>query len=331
MAKLANRMLWNLPVVMLAWNLRTAPAQAQFVQTAKLIAMGAVAQPAPPADGGGYYPVQVGYSVSLSGDGATAIVGGPGDWWGMKPGIFDGAAWVWTYSNGNWGSGTILIAVDGAGAQQGFSVALSGDGNTAIVGGPLDNNNAGAAWVWTRSGGVWTQQQKLIAADAIGPATQGFSVALSGDGNTAIAGGPLDNNIAGAAWVWTRSGGVWTQQQKLIAADAVGLAGQGGSVTLSGDGNTAIIGGRPWTITKLAPRGCGRARVGCGPSKARNSSAQAPNHPQPKACLSRSRVTGIPPSLVVLRTTIRPVPRGCGCLVAPRCASEVLSWSPSAL
>jgi hypothetical protein len=86
-------------------------------------------------------------------------------------------------------------------AQQGYSVAVSGDGNTAIVGGPVDNGGTGAAWVYTRSGGVWTQQGgKLVANDAfVGMASQGFSVALSGDGNTAIVGGDGDNFGTGAA------------------------------------------------------------------------------------------------------------------------------------
>jgi FG-GAP repeat len=99
-------------------------------------------------------------------------------------------------------------------ANQGWSVGVSADGNTAIVGGPWDNVNggAGAAWVFTRSGGVWTQQgSKLVGTDGIG-ALQGYSVALSGDGNTAIVGGPWDNDTAGAAWVFTRSNGVWIQQ-----------------------------------------------------------------------------------------------------------------------
>src|SRR5712692_8006538 len=57
--------------------------------------------------------------------------------------------------------------------QQGSAVSISGDGNTAIIGGYGDNGNIGAAWVWTRSGGVWTQQSKLIASDAVGNAEQG--------------------------------------------------------------------------------------------------------------------------------------------------------------
>jgi hypothetical protein len=86
-------------------------------------------------------------------------------------------------------------------AQQGISVALSADGNTAIVGGPFDNSNAGAAWVFTRNGGMWTQQgDKLVGSGASGDAGQGNSVALSC--NTAIVGGPLDNSSAGAAWAF---------------------------------------------------------------------------------------------------------------------------------
>jgi FG-GAP repeat len=98
-------------------------------------------------------------------------------------------------------------------AIQGYSVAVSGDGSSAIVGGPYDNYGLGAVWVYTRSNGVWTQQgNKLVANDSSVNPFQGWSVALSGDGNTAIAGGYGDNSGIGAAWVYTRSNGVWTQQ-----------------------------------------------------------------------------------------------------------------------
>jgi hypothetical protein len=152
--------------------------------------------------------------------------------------------------------GNKLVGTGAVGqSEQGMSVALSADGNTAIVGGPNDNNNTGvgvgAAWVFTRSGGVWTQQgNKLVGAGAVGNASQGVSVALSGDGNTAIVGGVNDTAGAGAAWVFIRSGGVWSQQgDKLVGLGAVespaqGIGnGQGRSVALSADGNTAIVGG----------------------------------------------------------------------------------------
>jgi hypothetical protein len=91
-------------------------------------------------------------------------------------------------------------------AEQGFSVAVSGDGSTAIVGGPLDNSGIGAAWVFTRSGQTWIPQAKLTADDETGAGELGWSVALSDKGNTAIIGGPSDNGSVGAAWVFTRDG-----------------------------------------------------------------------------------------------------------------------------
>ena len=189
---------------------------------------------------------QQGYSVSLSADGTTAIVGGDAD------NSFAGAAWVWTRRGGVWTQqGPKLVGSGAVGsANQGRSVSLSADGTTALVGGLEDNNFAGAAWVWTRSGGVWTQQgPKLVGSGAVGGAVgnaqQGRSVSLSADGTTALVGGSRDNSLAGAAWVWTRSGGLWTQQgTKLVGSGAVGTtAQQGFSVSLSADGRTALVGG----------------------------------------------------------------------------------------
>jgi antibiotic biosynthesis monooxygenase (ABM) superfamily enzyme len=186
-------------------------------------------------------PAYQGYSVALSADGNTAIVGGANDDNAV------GAVWVYTRSGDTWTQqGGKLIATDAAGhAHQGYSVSLSNDGNTALVGGAFDAGNTGAAWIWTRSGDTWTQQGgKLVGADAVGVAEQGSSVALSRDGTTAIIGGPHDNNGVGAAWVFARRGGAWVQQgSKLLGNDVDGQAGQGGSVALSRDGNTAMVGG----------------------------------------------------------------------------------------
>ena len=127
-------------------------------------------------------------------------------------------------------------------SEQGSSVAISADGKTAIVGGYWDNNNAGAAWVFARTSGVWYQQgPKLVGSGASGSANQGYSVALSGDGNTALIG-----SQGAGAWVFTRSGGAWTQQgSRLVGQGAViGAREQGWSVALSADGNTALVGER---------------------------------------------------------------------------------------
>jgi hypothetical protein len=200
-------------------------------------------------------------SVSLSSDGNTAIVGGSGD------DNSKGAAWVFTRShqltqnNGVsavwiWTQQKKLVGAKAIGpARQGFSVSLSSDGNTAIVGGPWDDDAKGAAWVFTRSHKlfeskglkgpvwIWSQQKKLVDTEAIaGYPNQGQSVSLSSDGNTAIVSGPgypdYQGHEHGAAWVYTRSGGVWTQESKLFGTGY----SYGQSVSLSSDGNTAIVG-----------------------------------------------------------------------------------------
>ena len=192
-------------------------------------------------DAVGPYPAMQGWSVAISADGNTAIVGG----------LYDnsqaGAAWVFTRTGGVWSQqGGKLVGADAAGhAEQGYSVAISADGTSAIVGGVTDNSGAGAAWVFTRSGGVWSQQgSKLVGTDTVEPPLQGYSVGISADGNTALIGGPADNSWAGAAWVFARSGGVRSQQgSKLVGTGAVGGAEQGHSVAISADGNTTIVGG----------------------------------------------------------------------------------------
>jgi hypothetical protein len=194
-------------------------------QGSKLVSAGAVGN------------AEQGTSVALSADGSTAIVGGPTD------NSNEGAEWVSSLT----GNVKLPLGTGAVGnAYQGWSVALSADGNTAIVGGIFDDADAGSMWVFTRSGGVWAQQgAKLFGLGAVGKASEGYSVALSADGNIAIIGGPYDNSIAGAAWVFTRSGGgVWTQHgSKLVGNGATGIASQGTSVALSADGTTAIVGG----------------------------------------------------------------------------------------
>jgi hypothetical protein len=143
----------------------------------------------------------------------------------------------------------------------GDSVALSADGNTALIGGPGDNptvipnHPVGAAWVFTRSGSTWTQQgPKLTASDETGGGTFGTGVALSADGNRALIAAPGDgqndegnDGFLGAAWMFTRSGSTWTQLgPKLTASDQTDIdigGGFGDSVALSADGTTALIGG----------------------------------------------------------------------------------------
>ena len=95
--------------------------------------------------------------------------------------------------------------------------------------------------MFTRSGGVWTEQQKLTTSDAAAEDWFGSSVAV--EGNTAVIGAERDddNGInSGSVYVFTRSTGVWTEQQKLIASD--GAAEDQFGVSVAVDGDTAVIG-----------------------------------------------------------------------------------------
>jgi hypothetical protein len=189
-----------------------------------------------------------GESASISSDGNTVIVGAYSA--STSPSAQEGAAYVFTRSAGVWTQQQKLIASDRATNDYfGIAVALSADGNTAAVGASNEDtspySNNGAAYIFTRTEGVWTQQQKLTASDLTDSVFFG-KVALSSDGNTALIGAYASSSFGasahGAAYVFTRTAGVWTQQQKLLASDRAGSDYFGITVGLSSDGNTAIIG-----------------------------------------------------------------------------------------
>jgi hypothetical protein len=182
---------------------------------------------------------QFGISVSLNGD--TALIGANRD---DNNGVFSGSAYVYTRTGTNWTEQAKLIASDGEAEDRfGYSVSLSGD--TALIGSEDGDNgpNSGSAYVFTRAGTTWTFQAKLHASDAAAGDAFGYSVSLSGD--TALIGAwfDQDNGVdSGSAYVFTRSGSSWTQQQKLLPSD--GAAGDWFSAyhAVALDGDTALIG-----------------------------------------------------------------------------------------
>jgi hypothetical protein len=111
-----------------------------------------------------------------------------------------GAAYVFTRSGTTWSQQAKLTASDGAASDFfGYSVAIAA--STAVVGAP-DNLGTGAAYVFTGSGGTWTQQAKLTASHSAGNEFFGHSVALSR--TTAIAGAYGRKTFTGAAYVFVR-------------------------------------------------------------------------------------------------------------------------------
>src|SRR5688572_366982 len=128
-------------------------------------------------------------------------------------------------------------------SYQGSSVSLSADGNTLIFSVPTDDYYMGCSWIFTRDNGKWTQQgNKLVGLGANGRSYQS-AVAISADGNTAIAGGSNDST-SGAAWVFVRNNGLWIQQGNKLKNTGSAFSGRlGHAVAISSDGNTAVVGG----------------------------------------------------------------------------------------
>jgi hypothetical protein len=192
--------------------------------------------PSDPAAG-----VSFGDAVAISGD--TAVVGAPQQTVGGRAGA--GAAYVFVNVGGVWSQEAELTASDPA-AKDGFGGAVALDGDTALIGAsgravggqPV----VGAAYVFVRSGTSWSQQIELTAPS---PAAQdGFGGAVALNGDTALIGAwgtgdPLEDT-SGTAYVFVRSGAIWSQQATLKDPDDTAGDEFGYSVAL--DGDTALIG-----------------------------------------------------------------------------------------
>lgn len=223
---------------------------------------------------------QFGFSVAVSGD--TVVVGAINEdssTMGVNStpdenSSNSGAAYVFTRTAGPWTQQAYLkpatVGTTQAGDRFGYSVAISGD--TIVVGASAEDSSttgvnstpnenstdSGAAYVFTRTAGLWTQQAYLKPA-AVGTMQTGDefggSVAVSGDtivvgaigedsSTTGVNSAPNENSVAsGAAYVFTRNAGIWTQQA-YIKPTGVGTTQVadlfGYSVAVAGD--TVVIG-----------------------------------------------------------------------------------------
>jgi hypothetical protein len=186
---------------------------------------------------------QFGLSNAISADGSTALIGAQGkyvDGVGTTGGVY-----AFNYSAGTWSQSQIITASDLADSDYfGSSVSMSADGNIAVIGAYYEDtsiSNNGAAYIFTRSAGTWTQQAKLLASDPQGFSNFGVYVSISANGSTVIVGAPFADT-GGAVYVFTGSGSTWTQQAKLTASDAASSDQFGYSAEISADGNTVLVG-----------------------------------------------------------------------------------------
>lgn len=181
-----------------------------------------------------------GYKVAVDGD--TVAVAAPND----DVNILDnqGSVYVYTKVLASWSQQVYLTASDGD-EHDNFGMAIGLNGNTMVVGAPNDDLamwHQGTIYVFTRAGTVWSQQAQLMAVDAAAYDNFGWSVAISGD--TVVAGAPGDdvgyNTDQGSAYVFVRSGGMFTQQAKITAYDGGADDQFGSSVAI--DGDTLVVG-----------------------------------------------------------------------------------------
>jgi len=222
------------------------------------------------------------YYLALSSDGNTLAVGAPyenSNATGIDGNQSDnsasssGAVYVFARNGGSWSQQAYVKASNTEGGDLfGWSLALSGDGNTLAVGAPYEDSNAtgiggadnnwasssGAVYVFVRDGASWSQQAYVKASNTEGDDLFGSSVALSGDGSTMVVSAPNEDSGAtgiggdqsdnttddnGAVYVFTRNGvNVWTQEAYVKASNPESFKWFGHSTTISADGNTMAVG-----------------------------------------------------------------------------------------
>ena len=231
-----------------------------------------------------------GTSVSLSQDGNSLAIGATFEGsasTGVNGDQTDntlrdsGAAYVFQHSDGEWQQQAYIKATNPDEADWfGYTVSLSADGNTLVVGAPFESSaatginggqsdnslsSAGAAYVFNHHNGIWQQQAYIKASNTGLGDLFGRAVSLSTDGSTLAVGAPSersssrgvngnqndDDQVAGAVYVFELSDGAWQQLAYLKASNTFNnfVAGPrganfGGTVSLAGDGKTLAVGAR---------------------------------------------------------------------------------------
>ena len=191
---------------------------------------------------------EFGASVAIEGD--TIVVGST---WDDEAALNSGSAHVFTRRDGTWSKRAILTADDAA-AGDGFGVSVSISGDTVVVGSFQDTNfghtnddvgktinGAGSVYVFVGNGDDWSLQAKLIASDAEAYDAFGTSVSISGE--SVVVGSPEDDaegGNSGSAYVFTRTGSSWNEQEKLNSDKQRSNDGFGTAVAISG--NTVVVG-----------------------------------------------------------------------------------------
>jgi FG-GAP repeat len=170
-----------------------------------------------------------GASVALSANGSVAVVGAPS---GKNN---TGSVWVFTGNGHEWGGG---VTFEGLAPEEAFgrSVALSGDGNTLLVGDEGYERDSGSAWVYDRESVFWRGVAKLVPSEPEINTDFGGAVGLSEDGETAVLGGRY------GSLVFVGHGSAWVQQGPELKPREATNEDPVSSVAVSADGSRLLIG-----------------------------------------------------------------------------------------
>ena len=192
-----------------------------------------------------------GTAVAMNSAGTRAIIGG------YSHSSTKGRADIWNYSSGSWSIGAGFTGVSSSDFF-GWNVDMSNDGNTVVVGAPLYSNGGeeGRAYIYTTSDGTnWSLLETLSNQD--NNEWFGFSVQISGDGNTVVIGaGKNDDGLTdrGKSYVYVKSGGSWPSTPTYTILGTTANANNGYTLGIS-DTADVIISGAPFDDDKGTDRG----------------------------------------------------------------------------
>lgn len=175
---------------------------------------------------------QFGYSVALDYDGNSLVVSQP--WVSTDIGRIH----FFTRSGVTWTRQSSLAPSDGVTYDYfGQAVAISGDGNTVFAASRFKTvgatSNAGACYVFARSGNTIAQQAKLV--EPVVGTHFGHAIATTSNGNTIVVGKLSSTKL----YLFTRSGVTWSLLSTLQPSPSMSL---GDSVAISNDGTVVVSG-----------------------------------------------------------------------------------------
>lgn len=196
--------------------------------------------------------LRFGHDVALSADGNTCAIS-------VQSTVIP-TAYIFTRTGTTWSmQSTLEGTASGTGAFVGFDrpIALSADGNTCAFSSYINTLNVlPQVNIFTKTGSIWTEQTILNTPSTSNSNDFGFDISLSEDGNICAVGYLSDDDFSagqnlGSVYIFTRTGATWSAPYKIFNTDFTGGSrpGFGQAVSLSGDGQTIVIGAPGYNIS----------------------------------------------------------------------------------